>query len=298
MRTIKKLTIGAEEFSDQLGSYLSQANALLEQEHGIRLLGEQFKRGNYTFFTYRIPEVQTTEKAVQALAEAAALFITEVWERRELERIVADDFYYYNADEVEYIAGLSVQILADLKDEAGEPLRLLHIAEQLREGIKPGSELVIEGFLRFRLQALREDLHRVVEQAIDEYLIDLEYQEFIKLLRYFLAAQEPTMPLLHMIIPAEDDIRLFDGEGQAVSVEQLLHVPELSIEDMMSSLISLAPERLLIHLPAPMEKQPSYIDTVQKVFQEKASLCTGCPLCHALPKREYDGIAQKVTNEN
>lgn len=295
---MKKLTIGAEQHTDELGAYFSQASALLEQEHGIRLLGEQFKRGKYTFYTYRLPQEQTMEQAVQALADAAALFITEVMERRELERIVADDFYYYNADEVEYIAGLSVSILADLKDEAGEPLRLRHIAEQLRDGIKPGCELVIEGFLRFRLQALREDLNRVVEQAIDEYLLDLEYQEFIKLLRYFLSAQEPTLPLLHMIVPAEDDIRLFDGEGQAVSVEQLLHVPKLSIEDMMSALISLAPERLLIHLPSPMEKQPSYLDTVQKVFQEKASLCTGCPICHALPEREYDGITQKVTNEN
>ena len=279
---MKKLTIGAEEFSDQLGSYLSQASALLEQEHGIRLLGEQFTRGKYTFFTYRLPVEHAMEQTVQAIAEAAALFITEVWERGELERIVANDFYYYNADEVDYIAGLSVQILADLNDEAGEPLRVRHIAEQLSEGIKPGQELVIEGFLRFRLQALREDLHRVVEQAIDEYLIDLEYQEFIKLLRYFHAAQEPTLPLLHMILPAEDDIRLFDGEGQAVTAEQLLHVQELSIEDMMSALISLAPERLLIHLPAALEKQPPYLETVQKVFEEKASLCTGCPLCHAV----------------
>ncbi|MGZ4106741.1 MAG: sporulation protein YtxC, partial [Tumebacillaceae bacterium] len=270
------------------------ANERLKAQ-GIELRGERFTRGKYTFYTYRLSGSsvgkvdEPTDITVQALAEAVADFVTGVWERHELGKIVSDDFYFYGADEVEYLTGAAMQMLAELVGPDGKPLRHVHIALQAAEQLAQGRDLVIDGLLRFRMQAWQEDLHRVIEQAIDEYLLDLEYQEFVKLLKYFLSMQEPGMPVLHMICVDEGTTRLFNAEGKPLGIDDLVSVAHpnmlqesgISVEDMMSVLISLAPEKLFIHVVQGPEQAPPVVETVKKVFAERAVSCGGCPLCAA-----------------
>ncbi|ARU59659.1 hypothetical protein CBW65_00315 [Tumebacillus avium] len=295
---LKKLTIGAEKYAEELCACLERARERLWEEHGIRLNGEQFSRGRYTFYTYRVSgtsegiEDNCTGTAMVALAEGIAEFITDVWERYELQRIVASDFYYYGSDEVEYLADSAVNMLAGLLGPDGKPLRAQHIALSVLEQFSQGHEILIEGLLRFRMQSLQEDLHRVALQSIDEYLMDLEYQEFVKILRYFLDVQEPRLPLLHMVYLDENTTRLFNAEGKPIEPGD---ITEPVVEDMlMSTLINLAPEKLHIH--AAGESLPPLVETVTKIFAGKTVVCRGCPLCHTVHQWE-DLPAQKATDQ-
>lgn len=301
---MKKWTIGVEKQAQELCDRLEEARGKLA-EQGIRLVGEQGARGKYTFYTYRLvgsAEGQAdsqSQQAVRGLAEGVAEFITDVWERSELERLVVDDFYYYASDEVEYLADCAVKILADLQGHDGRPLRFGHIVEQVSEQLTSGQELVVEGLLRFRMQPLYEDLHRVVEQAIDEYLMDLEYQEFVKLLRYFLDVQEPGLAMLHLVSVSERENRLFDGEGRPLTAEVMagrltseLRNGDVAAEDMLSVLVALAPERLLLHVVGE-EETPPFVETVTKIFQDKAEVCAGCPLCESAEAwKEYPSVSK------
>jgi hypothetical protein len=48
----------------------------------------------------------------------------------------------------------------------------------------------LDGFLSFRLKEYRGRLAEVVDKAVDEYMMDMEYKEFIRVLRYFVDVQE------------------------------------------------------------------------------------------------------------
>jgi putative sporulation protein YtxC len=291
---MKKFTIGVQHHADELGTCLITVSERLKSQ-GVALQGERFTRGKYTFYTYRLSGSsvgkadELTTITVQALSEGVADFVTNVWERHELGKIVSEDFYFYGDDEVEYLTGAAMQMLSELVGEDGKPLRYVHVALQAAEHLAHGRELVIDGLLRFRMQELQEDLHCVVEQAIDEYLLDLEYQEFVKLLKYFLTMQESVMPVLHMICVDETTTRLFTAEGKPLGIDELitvthpasLHETGVSVEDMMSVLISLAPEKLFIHVVQGPEHAPPVVETVKKVFVERVVLCGGCPLCEA-----------------
>jgi len=288
---MKKLTIGAQKHTAELLAYLARARDELA-EQGIRLVGEQQKRGKYTFYTYRLVgtdkaiDDNMTEFVVQALAGAVASFITEVWERQELQEIVANNFYYYAADEVEYITDSAVKMLSELLEPDGSPLRHGHILNVVSEQMRTEADLLIDGVMAFRLRDLREDLPRVIEQAIDEYLMDLEYQEFVKLLRYFLDVQDSEMDLLHMLCINESTVRLFDADGKFLPLEQIrgkaqpmFGEPGGPVEDtVLSSLITLAPKKLVLHTGA-HETTPPIAETVKKIFLDKAEVCNNCPLC-------------------
>ncbi|TCP53685.1 putative sporulation protein YtxC [Tumebacillus sp. BK434] len=295
---MKKLTVGAEKHAEELCAILEQAREQLWQEHGIRLIGERCSRGKYTFYTYRVSgtsegiEDNCTEIAMAVISAGIAEFVTDVWERYELQKIVASDFYYYGADEVEYLADSAVKMLAGLLGQDGKPLRAQHIALSVQEQLLLGHELLIEGLLRFRMRSLQEDLHRVALQSIDEYLMDLEYQEFVKILRYFLDVQEPRLPLLHMVCLDENTTRLYNAEGKPIEPGD---IADPVVEDMlMSTLISLAPEKLHIH--AGGESLPPLAETVTKIFADKTVVCRGCPLCHTV-HQWADLPAQKATDQ-
>ena len=53
--------------------------------------------------------------------------------------------------------------------------------------------LNLEGFVRFRTKDYWDFLCETVDSAADAYLINREYQEFIRLLRYFVELQEPKV---------------------------------------------------------------------------------------------------------
>ncbi len=54
-----------------------------------------------------------------------------------------------------------------------------------------------------------------MKRGIDEFTVEKEYREFIKILQYFVESQEPKYDLVHLVF--EDmDYKLLDGKGDAI----------------------------------------------------------------------------------
>ena len=64
----------------------------------------------------------------------------------------------------------------------------------------------MEGFIRFRLKDYIEELKYIIDGSVDELLIDREYNEFIKLLRYFVEIQEPKVEEVHVLLEGTKNI--------------------------------------------------------------------------------------------
>jgi putative sporulation protein YtxC len=284
------MAIGVREGAEELERRLYGVREELGKQ-GILMRFERNERGGYSFLTYQVSAARDEDAALctarQQVAGAVADFVMQVVERAELERIIADEYYYDAAEEVEYLANKAMQLLADLRLPDGRPLRRTHIAEQVLESLRSSQELVLEGLIRFRLQPMQTDLYRGVEQAIDEYLIDLEVQEFVKLLRYFLTLQEPGMPVLHLMLTGDGQVRMFGAEGESIPLEEAefeveasqLHALDRASQGLLSALISLAPEKLYLHLPSMREAGMPLVETVKKVFESRVLVCTICSLC-------------------
>jgi hypothetical protein len=79
---------------------------------------------------------------------------------------------------------------------------------------------------------------------------------------------------------------LFDADGKILPLDQvrgkgqpILGEASGQIEDMvLSSLITLAPKKLMIHTGVNQETPP-IAETVKKIFLDKVEVCSECPLC-------------------
>ncbi|HEX2953047.1 MAG TPA: putative sporulation protein YtxC [Bacillota bacterium] len=195
-----------------------------------------------------------------------------------LEHIARVEYPFATRDELLSVVKTSRHIL----EESDEGSQRELIRERIREFLNEHHYINLEGFLRFRLKEYFSRLREVVEQALESFLAEKEYREFIRLLRYFVENQEPRVVEVHVVIYTQDLFRLLDDEGKPLEPEYLqgilgdLAESDLNYEDLLlSALITLSPKRLIIHQPGQME----IAKTIEDVFRERVVFCRDCDLC-------------------
>lgn len=161
--------------------------------------------------------------------------------------------------------------------------RKTSLVTQILSCLDQSSVFDIEGFLRFRAQEYKSEVTKAVEFAIDEYVIEKEYLEFIQLLKRFVDSQSPRLDNLHVGITPQGKFHLYNNEGIKVThlfLEdyQLDNVHELCYEDLLvSSLIAVAPRQIMLHIR--YEGYKDTLQTIRNVFGDRVRDCQGCPLC-------------------
>ncbi len=217
-------------------------------------------------------------------------YMIEMEEPHLLQSIIMKEFFYKDIAEIENILKYAFHLLdyGDFEIEERSDLRRLgrkcRIFTRVYEFMAEKQPFQIEGFIRFRLQEYYEELREVVEYAIDEYVMDKEYQEFIKLLRYFVMAQQPKVQLVQVIhygdrnfvICNEEYIpyRREDMEGFMKGVtEQDLNYADF----IVSTLISVAPKQVLLHTRE--DESHHVIRTMKNIFEDRLTICKCCPEC-------------------
>jgi len=128
------------------------------------------------------------------------------------------------------------------------------IIKRLLEYFESSNTVILDGFVNFRLKDYMKDLEEIVEKAVDDFLMEREYREFIRLLRYFVDIQEPKFNAVHIIAGYDNKYVLLDENKNEITNECLQEfvndIPEgeINYDDLLvSSLITMAPRKLVIH---------------------------------------------------
>ena len=121
--------------------------------------------------------------------------------------------------------------------------------KRIMEHLESSNELVLEGFIRFRMKDFQHELEEAVDRAVDDLLIEKEYSEFIKLLRYFVEIQEPKVEEVHVMMGEDEKYTLLDSSLRVINNDLLEDLAreitdkEISHDDLLiSSLITIAPK--------------------------------------------------------
>ncbi|CAM3119895.1 putative sporulation protein YtxC [Paenibacillus sediminis] len=160
--------------------------------------------------------------------------------------------------------------------------RMSKVEDVISTYLKENVSLNLDGFIKFRLQNYEAELHEMVQYAIDEFLLDKQYEEFIGLLKYFVYFQESRMPLVHVMHKQNQEFVLLNEQmnpievtSEGVVVEMLDQ--EMELEDMIvSSLISISPAKIIIHT---CEPDIQIISTIRQIFESRAHICLHCQDC-------------------
>ncbi|WP_410769859.1 putative sporulation protein YtxC [Fontibacillus sp. BL9] len=222
---------------------------------------------------------------MEDLALGIAGYIVEVREESIAMNIASKQYSFSSREESLAAEQCCHKLLAGPEegDQAARKRRKTGIYNVLREYLQDNAYLDLDGFIAFRLPDYRDKLRETVEIAMEEYLLDQQYEEFIHLLQYFVHFQEPLIPLIHLMHKEDHEFHILNEQFSKISVPPSGGVvaqiadQEMEMEDMIvSTLISLSPDRILIHT---LEPEAQIILTIRRIFGDRVELCLHCPRC-------------------
>ncbi len=74
--------------------------------------------------------------------------------------------------------------------------------------------IYIDGFIQFRIKEFELFIDMVIDRGgIDEFTLEKEYKEFIKILQYFVDVQESKYNLINIIFENNDYLLLDEGDN-------------------------------------------------------------------------------------
>ncbi|MBS5985083.1 putative sporulation protein YtxC [Clostridium paraputrificum] len=159
------------------------------------------------------------------------------------------------------------------------------IIDKIKECIEENNEININGFITFRMRELRKDIEDVIDKVVEKYMVEKEYREFIRLLKYFVEIQECRVEEINLTVLPSGGYIVTDGYGEDIFPAFLNELSDCKIgidanvEDIViSGLITNAPQKIVIHKREEC-KNKEFIETIINVFGERVVFCDGCKLC-------------------
>ena len=161
------------------------------------------------------------------------------------------------------------------------------------------NKLYLKGFLTFRLKKYISELEKIVDDAVNQYLIEKEYTEFVSLLKLYVNSEESKIDLVHLVYHNEESI-LLDKDKNVIKTDiNLLNAKFLSditfsSSDMvLNTLLNIVPKKIYIHLID--QEVDEFITTLELIFENRISVCRDCNICriyHNFEKKD-GSIAKK-----
>ncbi|TYP49808.1 putative sporulation protein YtxC [Thermosediminibacter litoriperuensis] len=278
------LTIGVIEPVDGFEDRLRAELDILKGK-GVGVILRREKVGTSIFYNCAIDDDFFT-----SIAEMLADVVIDFWEPKLLKRIMKK-FFYFDKNEQRSIYDFARRILNfsyrnDKKDSPCHLKRKTVLIHKILDYLNNCSNtIILDGFINFRLKEYIELLEEVVDKAIDEYLMEKEYREFINLLRFFVDLHEPKEELVHVLV-RNGEFLLLDGDMKPVEKDKGIDAlakenPDLSLDDIaVSTLINVAPRKIIIHGYTGLEKS-EVISIIYNIFEGRVYFCSNCEICLA-----------------
>lgn len=215
--------------------------------------------------------------------------VLKEYKEKELFDYLTENYFFLKQDEIIEIEDNITKVFNGIDNTSDNLIYCMNktnsIIEKIKECLEENNEININGFIRFRMKELREDIEGIIDKVIESYMVEKEYKEFIKLLKYFVEIQESKIELINIIIKEDESYILLDKDNNNIFNEFMKELIQCKIDEdskmediIISGLITNAPQNIIIHGKKNCNNK-EFIETIESVFENRVTFCNGCTLC-------------------
>ena len=207
--------------------------------------------------------------------------IISFYEEKIIKRLINFDYFYFDKNDKKIIFD-EYKILIDKISEFEKEQKFALIYGPLRSFIKSNKSVVLEGFINFKLKEYTEYLKALLQEAVNQFILDKEYIEFVNLLKEYVDSRVPDEKLVNLIYVGNEAL-LLSEEGNLIDLEvfdskYLSDITFCNNDYVLNTLVGLIPYKINLHLISPKD---NFIKTIELIFGDKVVYCQGCNLCSA-----------------
>lgn len=219
-------------------------------------------------------------------------FICQEYELSLMEKILKERYSYLSNEDLQEIRKRCGSVIMGFGIFNSENIlttinRKNNMIKKIEEFLQESNEIILDGFITFRLKEMNSELASIIDSVIEEYILEKEYSEFIKLLKYFVEIQESRYDLINIIINEKGEYQIKDENQNNITKEFFEDFDmdnikgEINKHDMLiSALITSAPKKIIIHCAENAQCEET-METIKSIFLDKINFCSGCEICKA-----------------
>lgn len=211
--------------------------------------------------------------------------VVSQYKKKELFQFLTETYYFLKQEEIIEVEDMIMNVLYMKEKPKNDILiycynKINDIIGEIVECIEENREINVNGFIRFRMKELRTNMECIIDKIIEEYMIEKEYEEFIKLLKYFVDIQDSKIEEVNIEINSTGVYTITDKYGKDIFSMFLkdlsdseIQVVDANVEDILiSGLITNVPERIII-INEKNSNNKEFIKTISSVFGDRVKFC-------------------------
>lgn len=234
----------------------------------------KFKIYKNVILHYKGKEYKKFNKFLSSLLEE---IVIEFYEEKILKQLINYNYFYFDDYERKGILDNCIRTI-----EPDEYIKNISQQKEVLEYFNENNKMVLDGFVYFRLKDYIKYLDEVVDYAVNQFIVEKEYKEFINLLKVYVETRKPEYKTLHLIYLNNESI-LLDEEKNIVSVSENIYnakyLSDISFSSndfALNALLTLLPEKIEIHL---IDDEDEFINTLKLIFEGRVFICKECEIC-------------------
>ncbi len=239
---------------------------------------KQFKIYNNIIIHYQGKENSKFIKFLSNVIEEAIIIF---YQEKIMKQLINYNYFYFDEYEKNKILENCIGLL-DTEEYIEKIEEEQYIKEEVRKYLVENKSIILDGFVYFRLKEYFKVLDYIVDSAVNQFVIEREYTEFIDLLKIYVNSKLPSQETIHLIYVNGESI-LLDEQKNIVSVSENIYNAQYlsditfsSNDFALNTLLSLLPNKIEIHL---ISEEDEFINTIKLIFEDRVSLCTDCNIC-------------------
>jgi len=208
--------------------------------------------------------------------------IIEFYEKDIIKHIINTNYFYFTDIEQRKIFDIVNNYLYN--GELTESyIRKDSITISCIEYFSNNKSAILDGFVNFRLKDYIKILDYIVDMAVNKFVIDREYTEFIDLLKCYINSKDHGTGAVHLIYQNQESTlldefkKIIDLDNSILNSKYLSDITFSSNDYTLNTLLTLLPKKIYIHLVD--GAQDEFINTLKLVFDERIYICNDCNIC-------------------
>ena len=274
----------------------SVINYLLENLENLNLKDVCFSCKNFKIFKnfFIHYKGQDLDLFLCDISDILTSLVLDFYEDVIAKNLISNEYFYFNSLEKKDIFLKFINIRNNDMDFFSIKEKVLF--NIFYNFLNSSNKLYLKGFVTFRLQNYVKELQTQIDSAVNQYLIEKEYKEFVSLLKLYINTEPCQIDYVHLIYKDNSPI-LLDQNKNIIKVDSNIlnakYLSDISFSNSdiaLNTLLNIVPKKIYIHL---IDKEADeFITTLKLIFENRVIICTDCNIC-----RIYKATKKsKITN--
>ena len=219
--------------------------------------------------------------------------IIKYYEEDIIYKNISLNYFYFNSFEKKKIFENTLNLLSE---EKNTKLRYDYINNEIFDIITSTHSFFLQGIINFKLTQYISFLNNQIDIAVNKFLIDKEYVEFVNILKLYIKSESENSKVEHLHLIYKDKTSIITDDNKNIisysdNISKTKYISDISFSSndlALNTLLTLVPKSITLHLVDAYADE--FINTLKLIFNDKIKICEDCDICSIYKYKEKNHL--------